>query len=439
MLVKPIRLLIIVTFILISGCGPAQKEDHRITVVFWHSFVSNTIPALDELIRRFEEEHPGIHIKPQYIPTGDGLIQKLITAIRSGKSPDVSWIHADFLDKLVEADAIYGMNVFVRGPDGLSPDEMSDIFPPLLESATWRDTLYALPMEATSLALFYNRDSFREAGLDPDHPPRTWDELRSFATRLTVDRNADGIIDRYGFFVPVFPASGPLNLWMNLQWTPFLWQAGGREIDDAETQLLINSEAGVQALTLWKSLYDDLNFSRYGLAHDVGFASGNLAMIMDGPWDLPRFRQMRGVDWAVAPLPAGPAGRATYIAGEHMAIFKQSAHPQEAWTFVKWIVRPDVQSRFAISSGYLPVRTSVLTRPEFKEALAVDPAMRAFVDQLAWGRGRHPITYHRVEINQLIAEAIEGATLGKQDPRSCLDHAAARARELLMRRRPVSR
>lgn len=416
------------------GCGLDRKDDGRTTVVFWHSFVSNTVPAFNELVRRFEEEHPTIRIKAQYIPTGDGLIQKLITAVQSRTAPDVSWIHADFLDKLVEADAIYRMQEFVEGPDGILQVEMDDIYPALLEAATWRDTLYALPMEATSLALFYNRDLFRRAGLDPDRPPQTWDELRSFARRLTVDSGNDGSVDQYGFFVPVFPSSGPLNIWMNLQWTPFLWQAGGVEINDEQTRLLVNSEAGVQALTLWKTLYDDLNFSRYGLGHDVGFASQNLAMILDGPWDLPRFRQMRNIDWAVAPLPAGPAGRATYIAGEHLALFKQSAHPAEAWAFVKWMIRPDVQAMFSMASGYLPIRRSVLDRPQYKEFLSRDPAMKAFVDQLVWGRGRHPIDYHRVELNQYIAEAIEQATLGKQDPKTVLDEAVRKANTLLQQR-----
>ncbi|MCC6396950.1 MAG: ABC transporter substrate-binding protein, partial [Bacteroidetes bacterium] len=365
---------ILVAALLLSGCGSGQKDDGRTTVVFWHSFVSSTVPAFNELVRKFEAEHPTIRLKAQYLPTGDGLIQKLITAVQSRTAPDVCWIHADFLDKLVEADAIYRMDQFLQRPDGLSVEDMTDFFPALLDGATWRDTLYALPMEATSLALFYNRDSFKRAGLDPYRPPQTWDELRSYARQLTVDEGMDGTIEQYGFFVPVFPSSGPLNIWMNLQWIPFLWQAGGEEVNKDQTRLLINSDAGVQALTLWKNIYDDLDFSRYGLAHDVGFASQNLAMIMDGPWDLPRFRQMRDIDWAVAPLPAGPAGRATYIAGEHMALFKQTEHPNEAWTFVKWMVSADVQAQFSMSSGYLPVRKSVLEREDYKAFLAGDPA-----------------------------------------------------------------
>ena len=175
---------------------------------------------------------------------------------------------------------------------------------------------------------------------------------------------SDGRTEQYGFFVPVFPASGPLNIWMTLQWTPFLWQAGGTEFDSTRNRALFNSEAGVQALTLWKMIYDQEDFSKVGIGHDMGFVSGKLAMIMDGPWDLPRFRQAKEIDWAVAPLPAGPGGRATYLAGEQLTIFRQSSHPAAAWTFVKWMLRPDVQARFSETSGYLPLGGVIAAQPE---------------------------------------------------------------------------
>lgn len=421
-----------------AGCGGKQERtDGRVEVTFWHSFVASTVPAFNELVRTFEEQHPGIAIKAQYVPTGDALIQKLVTAVQSRTAPDISWIHADFLDKLVEAQAIYPMEEFLHGPDSLSRSEIEDIFPPLLHGATWRGTLYAMPMEATSLALLYNRDLYRRAGLDPDHPPANWDELVAFARKLTIDQDGNGLPEQYGFFVPVFPASGDLNIWMILQWTPFLWQAGGSEISPDQTHVLFNSPAGVQALTLWRTLYQDLNFSTFGIAHDIGFASQRLAMVMDGPWNLPRYREMKNIDWAVAPLPAGPLRRATYVAGEHMAIFRQSAHPKEAWTFVKWMLNPEVQAMFSMKSGYLPVRRSTLDLPAYRDFLATDRALKAFVDQMAVGQGRASIDYHRIEINRYLAEAIEKATLGKQDPKAMLDEAAAKADALLRGRQPA--
>lgn len=429
---KKILTLFIASFILLSGCRNNSKNvQEAVTITFWHSFVSRTIPALNSLIEKFEKEHPGIHINPQYVPSGDPLVQKLVTAIQSNTAPDISWIHSDFLNKLVEADAIYKIDHFISGKNGLSKEDMEDIYPQSLQSARWRDTLYAMPMEATTLALVYNKNKFREAGLDPDKPPRNWDELYDYAMKLTKDKNGDGKKDQYGFYIPAFPASGPLSIWMVLQWTPFLWQAGGEEINGAQTEVLFNSEAGVQALAFWKKLFDAENFKDFTLTHDLGFISNTIAMIMDGPWDLPEFREIKNFEWGVTYLPAGPAGRATYLAGEHLAIFKQSRHPEAAWTFVKWILEPENQAKFSEESGYLPVRKSVLDLPQYKSFLETDPAMKAFVEQIAISRARASIDYYRVEINQNIAEAVEKAIVGDVNPKTALDEAAEKSNELL--------
>ena len=429
---KKILAALIVLILIFNGCGDNSKDNSGvITINFWHSFVSRTIPALNNLIAKYEKEHPGIHINAQYVPSGDPLVQKLVTAIQSNTAPDVSWIHSDFLNKLVEADAIYKMDHFISGKNGLSKEEMDDIFPQSLQSAKWRDTLYAMPMEATTLALIYNKTKFKEAGIDPDKPPQNWDELYDYAMKLTKDKNGDGKTDQYGFYIPAFPASGPLSIWMVLQWTPFLWQAGGEEINTGQTAVLFNSDAGVQALSYWKKIFNMENFKNFTLTHDLGFISNTIAMIMDGPWDLPEFREIKNFEWGVTYLPAGPVKRATYMAGEHLAIFKQSMHPDETWAFVKWILEPENQAMFSEESGYLPVRKSVLELPGYKKFLDGDPAMKAFVDQIAISQARAPIDFFRVEINQNIAEAVENAILGNVGSGAALNEAAEKSNRLL--------
>jgi multiple sugar transport system substrate-binding protein len=221
---------------------------------------------------------------------------------------------------------------------------------------------------------------------------------------------------------------------MVLQWSPYLWQAGGEIIDSAQSKVLFNSDAGVKALTLWKEIYDDLDFSNYSFTHDMGLASGSISMIMDGPWDLPTFRKMKNIDWAVASLPAGPEGSATYIAGESLAIFKQSKNADAAWTFVKWITQPDIQAMFSMSSGYLPVRKSVLDREDYKSFLENDHAMKSFVEQIGIARQRTTIEKYYVNINQFIATAIEQTLIGNKLPKQSLDEAAEKSNKLLIQK-----
>ncbi|MBC8399873.1 MAG: ABC transporter substrate-binding protein [Candidatus Marinimicrobia bacterium] len=415
-----------------TGCDSNSKKDRGDELVFWHSFVAATHPALQQMINRFHKENPGIRIRHQYVPTGDALVQKLITAIASGTAPDIAWIHADFLSKLVETDAIYPIDVFLTGQDSL---ELLDFFPALLEGGRWGNRLYALPMEATSLALVYNRDLFRQAGLNPEHPPSTWTELQNYSKRLTIDTDKDGRIDQFGFYIPNFPASGNLSVWMNLQFQPFVWQAGGTIADSAGDQVIFNSPAGVEALTLWKELFDELDMRAFSLAHDLGFTSQNLAMVMDGPWNLPSYRNMAGVDWAVAPLPAGSDGRATYLAGEYLTIFKQSDNPQRAWEFVEWFTSPEEQARFSMLSGYLPVRKSTLEIAEYRQFLNDNPDLKSFIDQIPHARGRRMFDYFNTEINQALAEAIEKVLVGNADPYSALTVAADKCNALLISKR----
>jgi ABC-type glycerol-3-phosphate transport system substrate-binding protein len=245
---KQLSYVILIALILFSCSQDKSDNIDKINITFWHSFVASTRGALSELIIDFEKVYPNIKINAQYVPTGDALVQKLITAVQSKTAPDISWIHADFLDKLAEVKAIFPMRKFIDSQHGISEEELNDIFQPLLESATWRDTLFALPMEATSLSLFYNKDLFKMAGLDPERPPKTWDELKEFTKKLTVDKNSDGKTDQYGFYVPVFPSSGPLNLWMILQWAPFLWQAGGNLLSADRSTIHFNRDPGVAAL-----------------------------------------------------------------------------------------------------------------------------------------------------------------------------------------------
>jgi len=142
-----ITIALVISF---SGCGTRDDSpDGEITITFWHSFISSTIPALNDLINKFEAENPGLKINAQYIPSGDALIQKLITAVQSETAPDISWLHSDFLEDLVKADAIYRMADFIEGKNGIPPEEIKDIYPALLQFASWKGTLYSIPMEAT--------------------------------------------------------------------------------------------------------------------------------------------------------------------------------------------------------------------------------------------------------------------------------------------------
>ncbi|MBN1302046.1 MAG: ABC transporter substrate-binding protein [Melioribacteraceae bacterium] len=432
---KTTILLVVALTYFIASCGKGEKSpsaDGSKTITFWHSFVASTIPALNDLIKDFELEHPGIKINAQYIPSGDALIQKLITSVQSKTAPDISWLHADFMEDLVEADAVFKMEEFVNGENGLPDGELDKIYPALIQYSSWQGTLYSLPMEATNLALIYNKDMFRKAGLDPEKPPATWDELREYTTKLTIDEDNNGNFEQVGFFVPNYPAAGPLGNWMVWQFSSFIWQAGGYLISTDQSKVLYNEQPGVDALTLWKDLYRAQSLNKFTNDYDIAFASQRLAMAMDGPWNLPRYAEIvKDFDYGFAFLPEGPDKRATVVGGEYLAIFKQSKHPDAAWEFIKWIISPSTQAKWAMTSGYLPVRKDVVEIPEFKKYLEDHPHFRVFFEQMDYSQAQRPIDYGGLEIYRHIAEAMEKSMLGNMDVKKSLNEAAYKSNLLL--------
>lgn len=420
----------------LASCGGERSggpSEGRVTVTFWHSFVSGTIPALRQMIARFEEEHPGIRINAQYIPTGDALVQKLITSVQSNTAPDVSWVRAHYMHEMVKADAIYQMSHFIDGPNGLSDEELDDFYPSLLQYASWQGTLYSIPMEATNLGLLYNKGHFREVGLDPERPPRTWDELREYARRLSRDLNGNGRNDRVGFAVPAVPATGPNGSYMSWTFFPWLWQSGAELVNEDQTRIILDEPEAIRALSFWKELYEMQQLQNFTNDWMVAFTSKQAAMIMDGPWNLPRYDRMLGdIDWGIAMLPEGPVTRATIVGGEYLAIFKQSDVPDETWEFVKWVTRPDIQAWWAMESGYLPVRKSSMEDPEYAAFLEENPGHKAFADQMAFALAQRPLDYETVAIQRLMAEALEKAMVGGQDPETVFREAARRGTELLL-------
>lgn len=152
---------------------------------------------------------------------------------------------------------------------------------------------------------------------------------------------------------------------------------------------------------------------------------------MDGPWNLPRYREQIQFDWGVAPLPAGSAARVTYLSGEYLVIFRRCQQPEAAWRFIRWFLEPEVQKKFAQQSGYLPVIRSLQRESDYTDYLKTYPQQRIFNEQVQWSRGRELPERYRVEVNQKLAGALEMAILGERDAHKALAAAEEQIVQLL--------
>ena len=368
----------VVIAVLLPGCGKRDEQvEGKVTITFWHSFVSSTIPSLKELISEFEKEHPQIRIKAQYVPTGDGLIQKLVTAVQSNTAPDVSWVHSDFLDKLVEADAIFPMKEFIDGENGMTPEEITDIFPALLESGKWRGKLYAMPMEATSLALLYNKEHFRKAGLDPNKPPTTWDELLATAQKATV-RDATGKTITWGLTIPD-------DIWLVMS---FILQNGGRTSSPDFKKVYLGEKPAVEAVQFWADMANKHKVMPRHRTFPISvqdFVAGNTAMLIHSTGNLRFVRDSAKFEWGTAFLPKNKR-QAVAIGGAGFYIFKKASKEKQeaAWQFAKFATSPEIQARWNIGSGYIATRKSSFDLPLMKEYTGRLPQALVARDQLPY-------------------------------------------------------
>jgi multiple sugar transport system substrate-binding protein len=119
------------------------------------------------------------------------------------------------------------------------------------------------------------------------------------------------------------------------------------------------------------------------------------------------------------------------LAGESLVVFKQCIYPKEAWRFINWFLKPEVQRTFAEKSGYLPVRRSVLNDSDYVNFLEQFPQQKSFNEQIRYARGRSLPDKFRVEVNQCIAEALESSIVGGMPPEKSLQVASEKIKRLL--------
>lgn len=363
-------------------------------LTFWHSYVAATQPALQSLISSYNSTHPGIHVTPQYIPTGDILLQKLTTAVASHTAPDLSWIHNNYIQPLADAHAIDDVTPLFKQE---SKAYQQDVAPALLAQATYKGKLYAMPVEATTMAIFYNIDLFKKAHVPLPSNNWTWADFARDAQRLT-----DPATKQWGFFVP--DDVGNLESYETWQFVPWAMEAGANYATPNGKTMTWGSPGFVKAVQFWH----DLIYKYHGATTNPppnAFASGKLAMYYDGNWDLPTFFKLP-FHWGVAFVPRGPVAQGAPIGGEYVAMFSQSQYPKQAWDFVKWWTSPEQQAKWAVTSGYLPITHSTVHQAAFQAFAETHPGIATFAAQVALGRA--PVNPNNFgQVDPLLANALQ--------------------------------
>lgn len=346
--------------------------------------------------------HPEVQINLRTVQFRD-MVNDLARAIAAGNAPDITYIDNPEVALFASRGLLLDLRPMIEQSEVIRLD---DIYPGPLASVSYEGGIYGIPRGANTIALYYNADMFRAAGLDPDNPPRTWDELYEAAKVLT-----DPEAGVYGLaFSAVATEEG------TFQFLPWIQMTGG-DYDH------VNTEGAVQALTLWKRFIDEGLASPDTLIRgqwdSTGtFNAGSAAMAISGPWELPRMSREAAFDYRVALLPAPSldAPRASALGEGDNVILANTDQPEAAFAFLEYLYAqmPRVWNEF----GYLPASRVEVDQPVNPEAYAVfEESM-----QYARNRGPHP---EWPRISKAIQTAIQAALTGQASPEEALATAQA--------------
>jgi multiple sugar transport system substrate-binding protein len=375
-----------------------QAAKAPVQIDFWNYWDGNNGKAIQTLVDKFNATHSGIVVKNVTFPWGD-LLQKMQAAKSGGDLPEVAAGDIAWMANLHRSGALVDLTSAVGKSD------LKDFYPELLKYSYFvRGKLEALPVSTNNLALFYNKDLFKRAGLNPNNPPKTWDQLESDAKKIA---GLGGGIQ--GFEIYTQPGEG-----LTWQFQPYVWQAGGDYLYPAPkyNKTGFNNAAGRKALGFLVNLIQKDKVTQAG--QWGAFDKGQAAMRVDGSWMVGIYKDQAPFSFGTAMLPIPKGGKhATNMGGEQIFVFKTTAEKQAAaTTFATWLASKPVQVQWDELTGFMPVRASVRADAGYKAWLQQEPRFIPFVNQQQYARARPPIPQYP-DTSDAFSKALEPAFYGR--------------------------
>lgn len=381
---------------------PALAE--TVTLKIWGIDGANGPGIADTLSKEFDEANDDITVEYRTVPFDD-LVNESLRAFATGQAPDIIAVDNPDFALFSSRGAFLDITDRVKASTVIKDE---NYFAGPLASTMWDGKQYGVPKATNTIALFYNRDLFKKAGIA--EAPKTWDELLEDARKLNDPAN-----NVYG--ISWSARAGEEG---TFQFLPWIQMAGG-----SFTQ--VNVPGAVKALEIWKTLLDEKLASQDVLSQgqwdSTGtFNSGNAAMAISGPWEINRMSTDAKFDWGVALLPTETDGgaRSSAMGDFNWAIFSTTKHPDEAFRAIEYFTTQE--ARLFPEFANIPARSDIPLPPTGDAKK--DEALAVFLDQLKYAqpRGPHP---EWQKISKAIYDAFQAAMTGQMSPKDALDQAQA--------------
>ena len=329
-----------------AACMTAATQSAAVEIEYWQYIYDTRVTAMDQLIENFEEANPDITVKQVTFPYAD-YQTRIVAANMAGDGPDVLQLFYGWADKFIEGGLIQPLP-----DDEFALEQIEEEFFPIVSAMKRDGKYYGLPTAVRSLARFYNKDLFEEAGLEG--PPETLDELVEYGKKLTVKNDA-GNFETVGLTLDM---AGQDHHW----WREVLVrQMGGEPYNEDYTEVTYDDEAGVEALRFYTDLQEEHEIGTVGFMDEgqAAFRAGRAAMTIDGTFRLGSFSSIEDFEWGVAELPTNAEGLQSNYASYFANAIASGVEGEEldaAVKFLKYVSSPEAMQVWLEVVGELPAR-----------------------------------------------------------------------------------
>ena len=391
-------IILSIFLIFLYGCqGTVEKNDGVIHLSLWQSINPPTNrDVFNKLVDKFNQTHTDIQVESIFI--GQPQLPKILTAVVGNAPPDILSFDPQLTGQFIELGAIQPLDKWLDK----SPLK-SEISPNLWEELKLDGHLWSIPLYTSNLGIFYRPKLFQAAGIT--QIPKTWEELREVAKKLTIDSNGDNRPEQYGMLLPLGKEE-----WTVFSWFPFLLSAGGEVVTNNRPNL--TNPGAIAALQFWQDLLKDgsatLSSPERGYEEDA-FIAGRVAMQITGPWT---YIIKSNVDFNVFPIPTNMKS-ATVTATGNMYLMKTTpAREQAALKFLEYVLSEEFQTEWSIGTGFLPVNLKAIQSEAYQQFINQKPLLKMFLEQMPLA-GARPIIAGYNRLSDSLGRAIEATLLGE--------------------------
>ncbi|NBK22785.1 MAG: extracellular solute-binding protein [Spirochaetia bacterium] len=386
-------------------------------IVYWQYFYETKKDLMDKLIVMFEERNPDIKVTQQTFPY-ENYNTKVASSVPSGQGPNVINLFYGWLPLYIDSGYLQPL------PESVFPNaRIEQEFFPLVEAAKFDGKYYALPTAVRSLALFWNKDLFKAAGLDPEVPPTTMDEMVAFAKKIAKT-------DKSGNYLQAGMSLELRGQMHHVVREVLVRQFGGTPYNADSSKVTYNSQAGYDALKWFTDLetVHKVGIPQYMTDDVTAFSAGKMGITIDGSFRLGNFNKLKDtLHYGVAELPEMNGVKSNFASfwANGITSTTQGKQLEASIKFLEFLTSDEVMAMWLPAIGELPAKKALALKDEFKN----DPTYGPFIRGLEYAQATKFLDENAQRMVWI--NAYDEVVLNGKSPKQAVDQAAAEEQKVI--------